>query len=44
MADGSDKTSKGIQKRLKREAHPRPLPEEEASPSPSEGGESKLAG
>ena len=25
MADGSDKTSKGIQKRLKREAHPQPL-------------------
>ena len=44
MADGSDKTSKGIQKRLKRGAHPQPLPEEGASPSPSEGGESKLAG
>ena len=38
MADGSDKTSKGIQKRLKREAHPRPLPREgrrSLSPNPS---------
>ena len=38
MADGSDKTSKGIQKRLKREAHSRPLPREgrrSLSPNPS---------
>ena len=43
MAEGSDKTSKGIQKRLKREAHPQkaspqPLPREgrrSLSPDPS---------
>ena len=39
MAGGSDKTSKGIQKRLKREAHP-----QKASPDPSKGGEAELAG
>ena len=46
MADGSDKTSKGIQKRLKRKALPRPLQRrgEGASPNPSKGGEPELAG
>ena len=44
MADGSDKTSKGIQKRLKRKAHPRSSPKgrEKASPDPSKGGENDL--
>ena len=46
MADGSDKTSKGIQKRLKREASSRSSPKgrEKASPDPSKGGETELAG
>ncbi|EHO74794.1 hypothetical protein HMPREF9944_00091 [Segatella maculosa OT 289] len=35
MAEGSDKTSKGIQKRLKRGSPP---------PAPPEGGERELAG
>ena len=36
MADGSDKTSKGIQKRLKREAHPQKA---SPQPPPKEGGD-----